>query len=121
MGAAMELIPYTFVILRRPATAPDLPVEELDRLQERHLAHLTAMRANGSMLLSGPLVDQPEESWRGFCLYRTSIEETRRLAADDPSVVAGRLSLEYFNWLMPDGNILNRALLTGMLPGWDVG
>jgi uncharacterized protein YciI len=102
----MELESYTFVLLRRPDDAPDFPEEELDQLQEQHLAHLDAMRARGVLLAAGPFGDQPDESWRGLCLYRTSIEETRALAEQDPSVRAGRLAVDVFTWCTKKGAVV---------------
>ena len=101
----MELESYSFVLLRRPADAPDLPEEELDALQERHLAYLGGLRARGVLAVAGPFRDQPDESWRGFCLLRVGIEEARTLAAQDPSVQAGRLAVDVMTWLTPAGEI----------------
>ena len=83
----MELDGYSFVLLKRGPRASSTE-EELDRLQEQHLAHLDAMREQGHLLLAGPFSDQADETLRGFCLYRTSVEETRRLVESDPSVQA---------------------------------
>ncbi len=55
------------------------------------------------MVLSGPFADQPDESWRGFSLYVTSVEETRKLVAQDPSVQAGRLGVDVFTWWTQKG------------------
>jgi uncharacterized protein YciI len=99
---------YTVVFLRRPADAPDMPHEELDTLQDRHLAFLARMREEGHALITGPLSGQPDESLRGIGIYRTSVEETRWLAEQDPSVQAGRLALEVFTWLMPAGTLGDR-------------
>jgi uncharacterized protein len=101
----MELERYTFVLLRRPADAPDLPAEELDRLQEGHLAHLRAMGERGVLAAAGPFEGQPDDSWRGFCLYRTEVEETRELAAQDPSVRAGRMAVDVFSWWTEKGAV----------------
>jgi len=49
----VELESYVFVLLRRPADAPDLAEEELDRLQEQHLAHLAAMAKAGKLVCAG--------------------------------------------------------------------
>jgi hypothetical protein len=73
----MELQRYTFVLLRRPADAPDLPDEELEALQQGYLAHLRAMHERGALAVAGPFDGQPDESLRGFCLYRTDVDETR--------------------------------------------
>ncbi len=56
------------------------------------------------MLLAGPFRDQEDETMRGLCVYRTSIEETKRLIADgDPSVRVGRMSVEVMTWLTRKG------------------
>lgn len=94
----MELDSYSFVLLKRGPRAHEFSEEELDRLQEQHLAHLDAMRKQGHLLVAGPFSDQPDESLRGFCLYRTDIEETRRLAESDPSVQAGRMAVDVMTW-----------------------
>jgi uncharacterized protein YciI len=94
----MELERYTFVLLRRPADAPELPDEELEALQQGHLDHLRAMHERGALAVAGPFEGQPDESLRGFCLYRTDVDETRRLAEQDPSVRAGRMEVDVFSW-----------------------
>jgi len=99
----LELESYTFVLLRRPPDAPDFPEDELEGLQQQHLAHLDAMRERGALLVAGPFADQPDESWRGFCLYVTSLEETRALTEQDPSVRAGRLAVDVFTWWTKKG------------------
>ncbi len=101
----MELERYTFVLLRRPPDAPDLPEEELERLQAQHLAHLKAMAERGALVAAGPFDGQPDESLRGFCLYVTDVEETRALAAEDPSVQAGRMAADVFSWWTEKGSI----------------
>jgi hypothetical protein len=40
----MELDGYSFVLLKRGPRAFEYSDEELDRLQEQHLAHLDAMK-----------------------------------------------------------------------------
>jgi len=94
----MELDGYSFVLLKRGPRASEYSDEELDRLQEQHLAHLGAMREQGHLLLAGPFSDQADESLRGFCLYKTGLEETRRLAESDPSVKAGRMAVDVMTW-----------------------
>ena len=66
------------------------------------------MREAGHVLITGPVSGQPDESLRGIAIYRTSVEETRRLAEQDPSVKAGRLALDVFTWLMPAGTLGDR-------------
>jgi hypothetical protein len=63
------------------------------------------MKVRGAMAVAGPFGDQPDESWRGFCLYTVGLEEARRLAESDPSVQAGRMAVEVFNWWTKKGAI----------------
>jgi uncharacterized protein len=99
-----ELEPHTVVLLRWPADRPDFSDEELERLQEQHLAFLGSLRERGVLLASGPLTDQEDESWRGICVYSVPLEEARSLAAEDPSVQAGRLEPVAFTWLAGQGS-----------------
>jgi len=99
----VELERTTFVLLRRPPDAPAFSDDELAALQAAHLAHLAAMKEAGHMLVAGPFADQPDESWRGICLYRTGLDETRALAESDPMVRAGRLAVDVFTWVTQRG------------------
>jgi hypothetical protein len=101
----MELECYTFVLLRRGARAFAYGEEELERLQAAHLAHLDAMRQSGALLAAGPFAKQPDESLRGFCLYRNGIEETRALVDADPSIQAERLEADRMEWWTRRGSV----------------
>ena len=99
----MELDTYTFVLLRRGPRADDYSDAELEELQASHLAFLDEMRKRGHLVLAGPFRDQDDETKRGLVIYRTSLDETRRLSEQDPSVQAGRISIETMTWLTPKG------------------
>jgi uncharacterized protein len=101
----MELESYAFVLLRRPAGAPSYPDEELERIQEQHLAHLAALAAAGKLVGAGPFSDQADESLRGLVFYATSVEEARELAEHDPAVRAGRLAAEVMTWWTEKGSV----------------
>jgi uncharacterized protein YciI len=101
----MELESYAFVLLRRPVDAPSYSDEQLERLQEQHLAHLAALTEEGKLVSAGPFSDQADESLRGLCVYATSVEEARSLAAKDPSVRAGRLAVEVMTWWTEKGSL----------------
>jgi hypothetical protein len=104
----MRLDAYTVVLLRRPPDAPQLGEAELDRLQREHVDFNSRMRAEGHALITGPFTDQPDPSWRGLSVFRTSIAKTRELIAGDPLGRAGRLEFELFTWLMPEGLLGDR-------------
>ncbi len=101
----MRLDAYTIVLLRRPANAPGYDEERLAELQRAHVAFNQSMRAAGHALINGPFDGQPDESWRGIGVYRTSVEETRRLLKGDPLGQAGRLVYDVFTWYMPAGTL----------------
>ncbi len=101
-AAPAEFDHYTFVLLRRPSDAPDLPEAELDRLQEEHLRYLASLRAEG-LLVAGPFRDQNDDSLRGLCLFRRPVEEVQRLMDRDPSVRAGRMRADVFTWMPAKG------------------
>ena len=104
-----ELESYAFVLLRRPAAdALELPERDLDELQEQHLEYLGRLAAAGKLLAAGPFSDQEDDSLRGLCVFATTVEEARALAAEDPSVRAGRLEAEVMTWSTPRGSIAFR-------------
>ena len=78
--------------------------DELDRLQESHLAFLDLLYERGLLLASGPLADRDDESLRGVCVYRLPVDEARRIAAEDPWVQAGRMEPVTFTWLARAGS-----------------
>ena len=104
----MRLDAYTIVLLRRPKDAPQMTGDELARLQDEHVAFNARMREAGHALVSGPFAGQPDESWRGMSIFRTSVEQTRELMRADPSVRAGWLEVDVFTWMMPAGALGDR-------------
>jgi uncharacterized protein len=100
----MEFDRYTFVLLRRGPRAHEYSDEELSVLQSGHLAFLDAMREQELLVLAGPFDGQEDETKRGFSLFRTDVDETKRLINEgDPSVRAGRMSFEAMTWLTTKG------------------
>ena len=93
---------YTLVLLKRPANG-GAKVADPEALQRQHLGHLQAMARAGKLVVAGPFDDQTDPRMRGLCLYRTSLEEARRLANDDPAVKAGRLEVEALSWWVEKG------------------
>jgi uncharacterized protein YciI len=101
----MDLESYAFVLLRRPEDAPDFTEEELERIQEQHLAHLASMAEAGKLVGAGPFSDQKDDSLRGLCFYATTVEEARELANRDPAVKAGRLEADVMTWWTQKGSV----------------
>jgi uncharacterized protein YciI len=101
----MDLDSVTVVLLHRGPRADTFTDEELDALQEQHLAYLDEMRRRGHLAAAGPFDGQPDPTLRGLCLYVTAPEETRTLVEADPMVVAGRLSADVMRWCFPRGEV----------------
>jgi uncharacterized protein YciI len=96
---------YVMCLLRRPANAPQLPEEELDRLQAAHLAHRAELKRQGRIVANGPFAEQTDVSLRGMSIFRTSLDEAARLNDADPLVQAGRLAYELFEWWVGSGTL----------------
>lgn len=96
---------YTMVILRRPPDAPDMSDEELDALQARHLAYRAELRRQGVIVVNGPFGEQSDITLRGMSVFAGDLEEARRLTDADPSVQAGRLAYDVFEWWVAAGTL----------------
>jgi uncharacterized protein YciI len=96
---------YTLVLLRRPADAPQMADAELDVLQARHLAYRAQLRRDGILVANGPLGEQSDESLRGLSIFACSLDEAGRLNDADPSVQAGRLAYDVFEWWVAAGTL----------------
>ena len=96
---------YTMVILRRPPDAPEMTDEELDALQARHLAYRAELRRQGVIVVNGPFGEQSDTTLRGMSVFACDLEEARRLTDADPSVLAGRLGYDVFEWWVAAGSL----------------
>jgi uncharacterized protein YciI len=96
---------YTLVLLRRPSDAPDMSDEELDSLQARHLAYRAQLKRDGVLVANGPLGEQSDPKLRGLSIFACDLDEARRLSDGDPSVQAGRLVYEVFEWWVAAGTL----------------
>jgi len=103
-SAPMEFDTYQLVLLKRPAERPDLPEDQVAKIQTAHLGHIRRMAEEGKAVVAGPFGDQDDERLRGLVLYRVgSVDEARRLAEADPAVQAGRLEVEVMTWYTEKG------------------
>lgn len=94
---------YSLVVLVRPASPTPYDDDRLEAIQEEHLAHLRSLLEAGELLVAGPLSDQPDERWRGLCLFRKPMEEAVAIMERDPAVRAGRLAVEVMRWWTAEG------------------
>jgi uncharacterized protein YciI len=96
---------YTLVLLRRPPDAPQMTDEELDALQGRHLAYRAQLKRDGVLVANGPLGEQSDPTLRGLSIFACDLEEATRLSDGDPSVQAGRLAYDVFEWWVAAGTL----------------
>jgi uncharacterized protein len=83
----------------------DQPPEEQKQIQAAHLRYLFQLKAEGKLLISGPVLDHPV--FKGVSIFNTTdIEEVRRLSEGDPAVQAGRLVYEIYPWFGIPGESL---------------
>jgi len=95
----------TLVVLRRPADATQMPDDELEALQARHLAYRADLRRRGKVVVNGPFDKQGDASYRGMSIFACDLAEAARLSDGDPSVVAGRLAYDVMEWWVAAGSL----------------
>lgn len=96
---------YSLVLLRRPPDAPQMTDEELDALQARHLAYRAQLKRDGVLVANGPLGEQSDPMLRGLSIFACDLDEAKRLSDGDPSVQAGRLAYDVFEWWVAAGTL----------------
>ena len=71
--------------------------EEAMKLQKAHLDNISRMAKEGTLVLSGPFLD--EGDIRGIYIFNvTTIEDAKALTETDPAIQAGRLVMELHPW-----------------------
>lgn len=101
-GEQITMQKYFIVFLKSGPNRSQSP-EEAAELQEMHLAYLGGLYQKGIINLNGPSEGLGEI--RGFSVYNVpTIEETVRLANEDPMVKAGRLIVEVHPWWLAKGS-----------------
>jgi uncharacterized protein YciI len=101
----VEFDRFTVILLTLRGDAPVMTDEQAAELQDRHLAHGAALQDRGLVLARGPLVEQDDETFRGFSVWSVDPETARAHAEADPAVRAGRLAINVMTWMMPAGNL----------------
>ncbi len=81
------------------------PPAEAEQIQMEHLRYLFQLKAEGKLLINGPVIDDPEI--KGMSIFDTTDkEEVKRLSDRDPAVIAGRLAYEIYLWFGMPGDCL---------------
>jgi uncharacterized protein len=92
---------YLGLLNRGPAwTREETP--ETRRIQEGHMANINRMADLGGLVAAGPI--EGDHDLRGIFIFRVkTAADARILAAADPAIKAGRLTLELHPWWGPAG------------------
>jgi uncharacterized protein len=97
-----ELDRYQFGILKRGPKWTAEKTPESQKIQEGHMANINKMARAGKLLAAGPMAG--EGDLRGIFIFKAaSLEEAQALAAEDPAIKSGRLTLELMDWWGPKG------------------
>jgi uncharacterized protein YciI len=96
---------FTLVLLRAPADRPVMSDDALEALQARHLAYRAELGRQGVLVVNGPLGKQSDDSLRGLSIFACDPAEAARLSDGDPSVQAGRLTYDLFEWWVAAGTL----------------
>ena len=75
-----------------------------EELQKAHLANIQKLAEMKKLVVAGPFGDNGQ--LRGIFVFKVpSLEEAKVLAATDPAVQAGRLTVDLHPWLVPEGTL----------------
>ena len=95
---------YSAYFYKAGPNSHQIPAEP-DELQMAHLRHLFTLRAQGKLVINGPVVDGGPLLGIGI-FDTTDVEEVKRYLDGDPAVQAGRLVYEIHPWFSIPGDSL---------------
>ena len=92
-----------YVVLSKGGAAPEKIAEHLPQ----HLEYMIGLEKKGVLFASGPLAEADGKTrGDGLTILRAaSAEDARRIAGDDPFVVAGLRNFELREWTVMEGSL----------------
>jgi uncharacterized protein YciI len=103
-GGASPPAELRYVVFLRPDPArKPLPVEERQRIMSAHMANISSLARDGVLVAAGPMEDKEVTISGIFVFNSPSLAEACRVAALDPTVTAGRNTVDVHPWLGPAG------------------
>ncbi len=95
---------YCLVLLKAGPNRNQSPSEQ-DQIRMEHLRYLFGLRAEGKLILNGPVTDDAQLVGIGICTSNDK-EDVQALMAGDPGVKAGWLAYEVHMWFSIPGNYI---------------
>src|SRR5512147_2760695 len=92
---------YYLVFLRPAPDRKPLSKEAGEKIQADHMANIHAMANRGVMVAAGPFGDTPTTISGVFVFKVGSLEEARKIAEADPTVVEHRNTVDVHAWRGP--------------------
>jgi uncharacterized protein YciI len=95
-----DVITYQFGLIRKgPKWTPE-QTPETRKIQEGHMANINRLAESGSLVAAGPVEAAEGSDLRGIFVFKgVSRDEAQKLADSDPAVQAGRLRLEFLDFV----------------------
>jgi uncharacterized protein len=101
-SSPMKMTPAYIGFLSRGAKWTPEKTPQTEELQKAHIANINRLADMKKLVVAGPFGDNGQ--LRGIFVFKVaSLEEAKELAATDPSVQAGRLTIDMHPWLVPEG------------------
>jgi uncharacterized protein YciI len=95
--------PYYVAFLRPDPSRKTLEKAESDRVQAAHMENIRSMARDGVLVAAGPFEDIPRTISGIFVFTVDSLQSARRIAAQDPTVIEHRNTVDVHAWQGPAG------------------
>jgi len=93
-GTFSRVSNYYFVFLNTNPDREELPAEQIQDLQNRHLANIDSLYRIKKLIAAGPF----EGGGGMFILVAPTLDSAKRILQTDPAIVAKRFNLEVFEF-----------------------
>jgi len=102
-AATVAAQPYYLVYLRPDPARARIEKEDGDRIMAAHMANIHKMADDGVLKAAGPFDDTPSTISGIFVMQADTFEAAKRIAAQDPTVLAHRNTVDVHVWNAPAG------------------
>jgi uncharacterized protein YciI len=103
VARAQTTEPYYIVFLRPATDRKPVSQSDSERIQSAHMANIRGMAERGVLVAAGPFGDTPTTISGIFVMKAASLDEARRIAGEDPTVIEHRNTVDVVAWRGPAG------------------